>query len=252
MSNFFRQFPIVDYTFGEETSTNRFQNLSTYIDLFDQVQDGVPFYEKYTILDYDRPDTLSFKLYGTTDYHWTFFLLNHHMREGGWPVTNMEVYSLAQTYYPHVTVVTEDPISTTFFVGTEVTSTSTGITGTVIERNLDMGQIVICTGGCDGGSDPQFEDGEQLQYFDTEVDAVRSLTIMSQSPQYLAAHHYEDTDGLTVDINPYDQQNVGYNKITELERLQRRNDELKQIKVLKKSNIDGIVGEYFALLGNNR
>jgi hypothetical protein len=252
MSQFFKRFPVVDYTFGEETSTNRFQNISTYIDLFDQVKDGVPFYEVYNILDYDRPDTLSYKLYGTTAYHWTFFLLNDHLREGGWPVTNMETFTLAQEYYPHVTIVTEDPISTTFYVGTEVTSTSSGLTGTIIERNLDLGQLVICTGACPDGTDPQFVDGEQLQYFDPLIDGTRSLTIMSQSPQYLAAHHYEDADGNIIDIDPYDQSNLTASKITELERLQDRNNELKQIRVLKSSAIDSIVGEYMSLLGSGQ
>ena len=74
--SFFRNFPVVNYRFGDEVNTNLFQNLSAYIDMIDQISDDVAFYEKYTIMDGERPDVLSYKLYGTIDFYWSFFLLN--------------------------------------------------------------------------------------------------------------------------------------------------------------------------------
>ena len=71
--SYFNKFPVVDYNFGDNEPDILFNNISAYVDIIDQVKQEVAFYEKYTILDGDRPDTVSQKLYDTTDYHWTFF-----------------------------------------------------------------------------------------------------------------------------------------------------------------------------------
>jgi len=45
--------------------------------------DAASAYQVYTI-DEQRPDQLSTELYGSTDYHWTFFVLNPQLRQA-WP-----------------------------------------------------------------------------------------------------------------------------------------------------------------------
>ncbi len=56
---FFNKFPTTNYRFGDELGTTLFNNLSVYADIIDQLKDQITFYEKYTILDGDRPDTVS-------------------------------------------------------------------------------------------------------------------------------------------------------------------------------------------------
>jgi len=48
---FFSNYPIVDYTFGNELTTALFQNITTYIDLVDQVSDDAALYENFFITD---------------------------------------------------------------------------------------------------------------------------------------------------------------------------------------------------------
>ena len=43
--SFFRNFPTVAYNFGNETFDTTFHNLTTYIDLIDQIADDASFYE---------------------------------------------------------------------------------------------------------------------------------------------------------------------------------------------------------------
>lgn len=143
---FFRNFPLLDYQFGNETSTAIFQNISAYIDLIDQIANDGSFYTEYTIQDGDRPDVVSYKLYNTTDYYWTFYLLNESIRVQGWPLSVQEIYENSRIYYPNIVVTTEDQFATKFKVGdTAVQGTITNPTakGEVIERNLDLGQIII-------------------------------------------------------------------------------------------------------------
>ena len=143
---FFSNFPVINYRFGDEIDPAAFQNLSVYIDLVDQIANDASFYEKYTIIDGERPDTLSQKLYGTTDFYWTFYLLNDKIRRQGWPLTYQEVYSKSKLYYPNQVVTTEDVISDRMFKGDIVyqgsASNPTAI-GIIQEKNLDLGKIVI-------------------------------------------------------------------------------------------------------------
>ena len=63
MSNYFEEFPLVDYKFGEEDTTTKFQHLGTYVDILDQVKDYSVYYETYAIQNGERPEQLSYKLY---------------------------------------------------------------------------------------------------------------------------------------------------------------------------------------------
>ena len=105
-SKFFKNFPIVPYRFGDNESPVSMQNLSVYIDTFEQVREEHVFYQSYYIRNNQRPDQLSYEVYGTTDYYWTLFLNNDHLRINGWPLPNSDLYAQAQTYYPNKVVST--------------------------------------------------------------------------------------------------------------------------------------------------
>lgn len=148
MSTFFQSFPLIDYNFGDEIAPSLFQNLSVYIDLIDQIAEDGLFYENYTILDGERPDTVSYKLYGTTDYYWTFFLLNDHIRQQGWPLSVQEIYSYSRLYYPNVVISTEEitDLFRSFKRGDVVTQgnlVNPTAKGSILERNLDLGQLTV-------------------------------------------------------------------------------------------------------------
>ena len=72
--SYFYNFPSTFYRYGTEKTPNFVQNLAAYVQVIDDVRDNVAFYTKYNILDGDRPDQVSKKLYGTTDYYFTFFI----------------------------------------------------------------------------------------------------------------------------------------------------------------------------------
>ena len=71
---YFKSFNDIPYRFGQEESTVFIQDLTSYVDIIDQVKDDIATYQKGYIREGQRPDQLSFELYGTTIYHWTFYL----------------------------------------------------------------------------------------------------------------------------------------------------------------------------------
>ena len=83
MPTYFKNFNTVNYRFGDNEKSNIFKNISQYVDLIDQVKSNVAFYQKYTIVSGERPDTLSYELYGTPEFYWTFYLMNDDIRESG-------------------------------------------------------------------------------------------------------------------------------------------------------------------------
>jgi hypothetical protein len=56
---------------------------------------------KYDIKDHDTPETLSYRLYGDSEYHWVILILNNivNMRKD-WPLTSKEFGDFVSAKYP--------------------------------------------------------------------------------------------------------------------------------------------------------
>jgi len=239
-TKYFRNFGLQAYRFGDNESPVLFNDLSQYVDIIDGLKDSVSFSTKHTIIAGDRPDTLSYKLYGTTDYYWTFYLMNDHIRESGWPIDQSHLFEEMTERYPHRTVTSNDVLASDFTVGTTVTGNVSGTVGTILKRDLDMGQLVIET-----VDDKAFFSNEFIQYTATDGAFYRAQLI-AESAQYNAIHHYEDADGVRQDLPLYDfgSPNVSWTAVTYRDRVENRNNELKQIAVLKPSVIERVVSEF--------
>lgn len=144
--SFFSNFPVIDYKFGNEVDTALFQNLTVYVDLIDQVIDNSSLYTTYTIQDGERPDSLSFKLYGTVDHYWTFYLLNSKLRIQGWPLTYQEQYTQAEVFYPNTVLTTQESMHGKFYLNNILATkpfSDPPFKGKILEKNYEMGQIVV-------------------------------------------------------------------------------------------------------------
>lgn len=226
---FFRGFPEVPYKFGNEVFSNQFQNLAAYIDIVDQLKDDKSFYNFYTILDGDRPDQLSQKLYDNPEYYWTFFLMNDHLRLRGWPMTANNLTDYVKKKYPNTTIVTSDEIFTKFIPGDSVIGLTSGTTGTILSRDINLGNVVI-----EGQKD--FLDGEVLQTTDSSPE---NLTIISSSEEYNSARFYEISDGVQTDIDP-GLPGAQLVEVTQMSYFRKSNELLKEIKIIRPGDIDDI------------
>lgn len=237
---YFNNFPQVFYKFGDAEEPVVFEVLNTYIDLLSISQDGVKMYEKYTIQPGERPDTLSYRLYGTTEFYWTFFWINDKLRESGWPVDFQTLYDLAIKYYPNRVFVTETNISNGLFrIGATVTGSQSGTTGKIVEVNLDLGQVVVDT-------KDNFTVGEIISTGtggDTET-----CIVLKESTQYEAVHHYNNSDGEYVDIDPHNQVTTGLIPVTFIDRLIETNTDLAEIDVLTEKTLRQVIGTFRKLV----
>lgn len=235
--SYFRYFPQSFYKFGEEQTTEIFPNISVYADILDEIRDNISFYDTYIIQENSRPDQVSYDLYGTPQYHWTFYLMNTKLREQGWPLSNKELIEKVQSDRELVVVTTRNSLNGVMLPYQIVRGSSSGTTGYVEYRNLDLGQLTIeVTEGT------TFVAGETITS-DT-VDGLQLITAASVSPEYLAAHHYEDANGVTVDIDPTVGPGALLTEVTHLDRYIRINDDLKSIKVIKPDVIRDVVKSF--------
>jgi len=191
--SYFTNFPQIDYFFGDKVKPTRFTDLHVYVDLIDQIKDDVSVYTYYNLQDGDRPDQISQKLYGTTDYHWTLYLLNDDVRLHGWPLSYNDMKEKAEEDYPNTVLLTRNNLDNKFKVGTKVRGLTSGVEGTILKRRLDFGQIVI-------QGTKSFTAGEIISA--TENDSVVTATIDAVVTEYNAIHHYEDDSARYVDVEP--------------------------------------------------
>lgn len=191
--SYFTNFPQIDYFFGNKVKPTRFTDLHVYIDLIDQIKDDVSVYTYYNLQDGDRPDQISQKLYGTTDYHWTLYLLNDDVRLHGWPLSYNDMKEKVEEDYPNTVLLTRNNLDNKFKVGTKVRGLTSGVEGTILKRRLDFGQIVI-------QGTKSFTAGEIISA--TENDSVVTATIDAVVTEYNAIHHYEDDSARYVDVEP--------------------------------------------------
>lgn len=68
-------------------------------------------YMNHIIGDGERPDVTSHMLYGTTAYHWTFFIVNDYLRNGisEWPLGQNELDRYVSSKYDNSAVIMFDP-----------------------------------------------------------------------------------------------------------------------------------------------
>jgi hypothetical protein len=157
--------------------------------------------------------------------------------------------ALVKKRYPHRTVTTQSNIASNFLPGDFVIGKTSGTTGRVVERNLDLGQIVIASDKNDAGLNNNFGQTEQIAAGTTaEEQAANTATLISESQQFNAPLYYKNSSGDIVDIDPYNQTTSGLVPTTIMEDNINFNDRLKEIIVIKPSRIISVVSEYFKLL----
>ena len=117
------------------------------------------------------------------------------------------------------------------------------ITGGVIkEVLLDLGQLVVDTGGPNN-----FNVGESVNT--GEGGETQTLICSGDGPQYTAVHHYENADGEWVDIDPHTQSiPAGYSAVSYLDRLIKFNEDQSEIVVLNAKVVQEVASQFESII----
>jgi len=241
--NYFKHLPATLYLFGEETLPVTFRNISVYASILDEVKDNLSFYNDYHIQEFERPDQVSYKLYNTPNFHWTFYLLNDKLKDSGWPLSNREVMEKIYTDYSDKVITTRANISNKMKVGQTITGQTSGATATIDHRHINLGQLVLKNVSKD------FVVNETIRSTNSD-GVVESVVIKSFENEYNSAHHYEDVNGnwkdLTINSSTgnLEDPDITWTEVTNMDRLYNQNEEMKQIRVIKPSQIVDLVNAF--------
>ena len=101
---FFNQFPKTLYSIENNAVQTVVTDYFRYVDVVDRLAQNVYAYNMVDIINAERPDTLSFRLYGTTDYYWSFFITNDSLKEGlsAWPKSDSELKNHISNQYKNI------------------------------------------------------------------------------------------------------------------------------------------------------
>tara|TARA_B100000424_G_scaffold271225_1_gene273063 strand:- start:1912 stop:2640 length:729 start_codon:yes stop_codon:yes gene_type:complete len=234
---YFKDFGNLFYKFGNEVDPVIFEDISRYVDIIDQIKDDLTFLNVHTIQEGFRPDQVSIQLYGNPLYYWTFYLLNDDLREQGWPLINHELQEYIKKIFPNTTITTRNTISDKFKVGQTVTGNTSGASGEIIRRDLSLGQIVV------RGS-VSFSTGGEVMNSTNSSGTVETITSVSSSNEYQAAAYYINSSNQIVDIDPHTGPGAQITEQTNENVYYNVNENLRNIKVIRPSQISNIVSGF--------
>ena len=244
---YFKDFQDIFYNFGNEAQPTLVQNISRYVDVMDQIKDDISFLTFYTIQEGYRPDQVSIQLYDTPLYYWTFYLLNDNIRQQGWPMDNHEFQTYIKKIFPNTTVTTRQNISTKFKVGQTITGNTSGVSGKIIRRNTDLGQIIV-------EGKPNFRTSGEIFTSTNSSGDLESIIAISSSDEHNAANYYTDASGICDLSIDSDENSLTYggflppgalkNEITNEQAYFNVNTSLRQIRVIRPNLINNVVSGY--------
>lgn len=207
--SFFKQFPKVKYDFNRQGVS---QNM---IDIFRSVRplpsfvDNYSAYKLYEIKNGERPDIVSGRLYGTSQYYWTFFVINDFLHDGmkAWPMSQEDLFSYIEKEYEGYVIETNpeiirdtdglitdhrDSLSGRFILGETITGATSTASGTLTSKNADLSQLVIqnVTGGAFIGKSTG-QKSTELVIGQTSEDSVSTWNVYPYSE---APYYYYETD----------------------------------------------------------
>lgn len=219
------------------------------------LNDSKYYYVKERILDGERPDQMSLRLYGTMKYYWTFFFINDHIRLGErlqWPLSEEDLrrkirhdfdghvligfkrrYLLG--FLPRLLIMRDNTfIHKPFIIGEEIRGAISNAKGILTELRPNYGQMVVKMTTDQIG----FRKGEIV----TGTTSNQTFLVNDTIEHADAPMYYEDENGLEI-TNPnflkMDEIPTGeFNSVSFREHLFRINENLSQIRVLKKDSLN--------------
>lgn len=185
---------IIDVAIDVDGSGNkdRIKNLTAKAKISDALINNAGFYQTIEVVDGERPDHLSQRLYGSSQYHWTFLLLNPQIKNiwDDWPMKYSQLIEYCTNKYQYLAGDTDDDLNDKFILGETVTGGVSNANGILKEIHVNMGYIVI-----EKTSGTFTITGETISGVNSQ-DSVACNFIKSQA--YAPHHHVDDSTGAWV------------------------------------------------------
>ena len=236
--------------------------------------DNPSLYKFYEVKNGERPDVVSHRLYGTSDFYWTFFVINEFLHDGYkvWPMSQEQVYEYIKQHYEGYAVTTRpymqldsdgirrenvDSLAGKFQIGEEILGATSGARGTLTKKNVDMNQLIIQNmqnNNAFSGNGAADNNNYELLQGQTTDDSVQTYEVFKYAD---APHHYYvlDEDGIEREYTNQTFINqtsataeASLKYVTNRAYVNRLNEERSKIRVINPNFIGRFVEEFENLL----
>lgn len=241
--SFFKQFPTLQYEFNLDGVYTTITDIFRYVHIADEIVDDSNAYQYYQIHDGERPDVVSYKLYGTPEYYWTFFIINDHLHKGicGWPLSTEDFNQYMDKEYDGVVINGNyqivydsdglvldhrDSVAGRFKIGETVVGLQSGATGKLVGKEPKMNQLII------EEVSGTFRENEIIRG-QTTLDFITSYQVFDRAR---APRYYIDKDGHVATNAVFITQGTPNSEITYLDNREYEeelNDENAKIRVIR-------------------
>ena len=216
------------------------KNLTAKAKVSDKLINNAGYYQTVEVVDGERPDNLSQRLYGSSDFHWTFLLLNPQIKNiwDDWPMSSSQLIEYCTNKYQYKAADTDDSLVDKFTLGESVQGSVSGALGIVKEIHVNMGYIVI-----DPSNGVAFnETGETIQGLSSS-DSVSCNFIKSQA--YAPHHHVDDSTGAWVK-----RREAGTTAYTYIDYESAVTEQNRQLKVIKPEHMTAVSTQFIKVMQN--
>ena len=168
--NFFKNFPVVEVDLQRDGRVNKMVNIFKSVRPLQNFIDDSALYTFYEIKNGERPDIVSQRLYKTSEFYWTFFVINDFLHDGyrSWPMSQEVLEKYLEVEYEGFALVTHPEVDTNsdgsvieytnslagenitytvdgtrYKLGETVTGSSSNASGKVTKKNLDLNQLIV-------------------------------------------------------------------------------------------------------------
>ena len=238
---YFAHFPYIHYDVEKNDSLRAVTHILKRAAFRQQIKDrGVLFYPHY-IEEGDTPELLSYRVYGTSYYHWVILMLNERLNPYfDWPLSYRSFMNYLAGKYPttYKSLIFTADVANHFTVGETVTSTNASSPSGVVKKWLpNLRQLVITV------SSGTFGDNETVT--GGTSNAVRTTLITGGRVNYLdAPHHYIDANEKEVNISA----SPAPTAVTNREYEDDINETNRSTKILKPEFLPTVIEEFQSLL----
>lgn len=152
--SFFKQFPKIDYDFNRSGTIQQMVNIFRSVRPLNTMLNNSTLYKTYNIKDGERPDVVSQQLYKTSDYYWSFFVLNDFLHDGlqSWPMSQQQLTAYINSNYSGKALqfesevfndITHNSVAGKLEIGGLVYGMSSGSVGRIVRKDVDLNMIVL-------------------------------------------------------------------------------------------------------------
>ena len=237
---YFKNFQKTSYDLDGDGYKAQLTNLTHFSKIGSKYLDDVAFYSYYNISEGERPDMVSYKLYDSTEYYWTFFVINDSLFNAfnDWPKGTADLKDFVESKYQNLAAISApigsqgfDEIAGKFKVGETVQGGVSGALGTLVAKYPTLGYIEIVP-----VSGTFRAEGEGIYGIESQ-DFINSSSITSRA--YAPRYHLDIATGeQTI------RRIAGTQPVTNFEWEYEQNIEKSKIRVIKPRYIRDIAREF--------